>query len=231
MTGAREHILSAVRRVTDMGPTDTGTDDAAASRLAARASNLRPVRAADDATVLSRFAEESARAGTDVRHAASVNDIPAIIATYLREQSMPGDIRVSGDPVSRDAPLAIPWANEPMISISTGAASPGDTASLSIALCGIAETGTLMMISSRETPTMLNYLPFLHVGVLPQNRIVGSLETAWSILRDQSGSENTPMPRMINLITGPSRTADIEQELLMGAHGPQKHMVIILKEE
>ncbi len=227
MTGAREHILSAVRRATGTGAAGAGADDTVASRLAAHAPNLRPARAADNATVVSRFAEEAVRAGTDVRHATGVDEIPAIIAAYLREQNMPGGIRVSDDPIS----TAIPWVNEPLISVSTGAADPGDTASLSVALSGIAETGTLMMNSSPENPTMLNYLPFLHVGVLPESQIVGSLESAWSILRRQSGSENTAMPRMINLITGPSRTADIEQELLMGAHGPQKHMVIILKEK
>ena len=229
MTGAREQILSAVRRATDAGP---ATDEAVAPRLAALAPNLRPARGADDASVASRFTSEAGRAGTDLRHAAHAHEIPAIVAAYLREQNMPGDIRVSGGALS----AAIPWAEEPVLSVTTGAAEPGDTASLSIALCAIAETGTLMMTSSPENPTLLNYLPFVHIAVVPEDRIVGSLETAWSILRDQSGmhdqsaSENRHMPRMINLITGPSRTADIEQELLMGAHGPQKHMIIILKQ-
>lgn len=224
MTNPREQILAAVRRATNMAG---GAGDVVAARIAARAPNLRPARGADDALVVSRFAEEAERAGTDVRHAASVDDIPAIIADYLRDQNLSGDIRVSGDPVSK----TIPWTAEPLLSVSTGAAEPGDTASFSVAACGIAETGTLMMASSPDNPTMLNYLPFLHIGVLRQDRIVGSLETAWDLMRNLSGSKTTLMPRMVNLITGPSRTADIEQELLMGAHGPQKHMLIILRQD
>lgn len=237
MTTARDDILSAVGR-TD-GRTDgrrmeggSAAGDGVTARLAAKKQNVRPARSADDGNVVLRFIEEAERAGTDVRRAASREEIPAIVAAYLRDSKLAGDIRVSSDPDY----VAIPWASEPMISTSTGPADPADTASLGIAFCGIAETGTLMMKSSPENPSMLNYLPILHIGVVPEEKIVGGLETAWALLREQSGGGTGTgtdtgmviMPRMINLITGPSRTADIEQELLMGAHGPQSHMVIIL---
>ncbi|NQV43996.1 MAG: lactate utilization protein [Rhodospirillales bacterium] len=235
MTTARDDILSAISRTDDrtdgrrMGRGSAAVDDVIA-RLAAKKQNVRPARSVDDETVVHRFIEEAERAGTDVRRAASPEEIPGIVATYLRDANLAGDIRVSSDPDY----AAIPWASEPMITTSTGPADPADTASLGIAFCGIAETGTLMMTSSPENPSMLNYLPILHIGVVAEEKIVGGLETAWVLLREQSGectgtgTGTVDMPRMINLITGPSRTADIEQELLMGAHGPQSHMVIIL---
>lgn len=219
MTSSRDAMLSAVFRAAGNGPESRA---AVADRLASRKQNVRPLRSADDPNVIARFAEEAARAGTDVIRAASLTDVPTLIAKYVRDMNMPGDIRVATDP----ALAGIPWQMEPGLRVETGPAKPEDTASLSMAYCGVAETGTLVMRSSPENPTMLNYLPFLHIGMLPEEKIVGGLETAWALLREQFPQT---MPRMINLITGPSRTADIEQELLMGAHGPQKHMIIMLK--
>jgi len=223
MTTARDDVLSAVRAATEGG---NGTAESVASRLGALAANLRPARSAEDDNMVSRFMDEAERVGTDVRKAASVDEIPTIVADYLRDQNMGSDIRVSGDPLAQ----SVPWSREALISVSNGPAEAADTASLSVAMAGVAETGTLMMRSSAENPTMLNYLPLVHIAVLPESRIVGGYETAWERVRKLSGG-NRFMSRMINLITGPSRTADIEQQLLMGAHGPQKHMVVVLSGE
>lgn len=223
MTGARDAILGAIRKTTTMGD---GNADAVAARIDARAANIRPARADEDASVTSRFEAEATRAGTDVQRAASLDEVPGIIAAYLREHNLGNDIRVSGDSLAQSAP----WDKESMISVASGPAEPTDTASCSVALAGVAETGTLMMRSGPHNPTMLNYLPLAHIALLAESRIVGGYETAWQRVR-QAGSAKDFMSRMINLITGPSRTADIEQELLMGAHGPQKHMVIILTGE
>lgn len=223
MSGARESILLEVRAATEGG---NGNAEVVAARLNARSANVQPARSAEDATIVSRFVDEATRAGTDVREAATPQEVPGIVAAYLREQNMGSDLRVSGDPLAQD----IPWEDESLISVSTGPAGPGDSASLSVALAGIAETGTLMMRSSANNPAMLNYLPLAHVAVLPKSRIVGGYETAWNMVRELSGGGRF-MSRMINLITGPSRTADIEQQLLMGAHGPQKHLIVILDKE
>jgi len=155
-TPAREQILSAVRRVTGAGSEP------------ARAPNVIPARGADDAAVVSRFMAESERAGSDVRLVSGVDEIPAVISAYLRDHNLGGQIRVSSDPLAE----AIPWPDDPMISAAAGPAEPDDTASLSVALSGIAETGTLMIASSPENPAMLNYLPFVHVGVIPEG-VVG----------------------------------------------------------
>jgi len=81
-----------------------------------------------------------------------------------------------------------------------------------------------MLLSGAQTPTTLNFLPDAHIVVLPAERIVGPYEEAWQRLRKQQ----VAMPRTVNLITGPSRSADIEQTLQLGAHGPMQLHIIVL---
>jgi L-lactate dehydrogenase complex protein LldG len=91
-----------------------------------------------------------------------------------------------------------------------------------------------MLMSGPESPTTLNFLPQLHIVVLPAARIVGCYEDAFARLRaaraggSGGGSPEGMMPRVVNWITGPSRTADIEQTLLLGVHGPRQLQILIL---
>lgn len=116
------------------------------------------------------------------------------------------------------------WPENRVFKIEKGRAEITDNVSLTAAVCGIAETGTLMLASSATTPTTLAFLPEFHLVLLPVSKIVGSYEDAWKLMK-----QNHPaiFPRNVNLITGPSRSADIEQTLLMGAHGP-KSLIIYL---
>lgn len=102
-------------------------------------------------------------------------------------------------------------------------------ATVSAAFAGIAETGTLMLISGPDNPTSLNFLPEAHIVVLPTAWIVGSYEEAFACFR--AATKPSEMPRTINWITGPSRTADIEQTLLLGAHGPKQLLAILVDGE
>jgi L-lactate dehydrogenase complex protein LldG len=92
------------------------------------------------------------------------------------------------------------------------------------AFCGIAETGSLMLLSGADSPTSLNFLPDDFLCVLPEDRIVPRLEDAWALLRAEGGA----LPRSTNLVTGPSRTADVEQTIQLGAHGPRRLHVLLL---
>ncbi len=221
---ARETILAAVRGANRQSPSDHA---AVKARLSAKKQNIRPARSADDDTAVMRFISEAKLTGSDVVEASGKDEIPAIIAAYLRKHNMAGDIRVSGDPLFSD----VNWQAEPMLALSSGAAEPGGTASLNVADVGIAETGTLALASSQRSPVMLNFLPMVHIAVILEQNIIGGYETAWKFLREKFSNDNDTMPRSVSMVTGPSRTADIEQELLMGAHGPQNHMIIVLKQE
>lgn len=105
-------------------------------------------------------------------------------------------------------------------------AQDGDDASLVEAFCGIAETGTLMLFSGQDRPTGQHFLPETHIVLLRRSGILGAYEEAWERLR----ARGEGMPRSLNLITGPSRSADIEQKLQMGAHGPRRLVILLLND-
>ena len=94
------------------------------------------------------------------------------------------------------------------------------------AFAGIAETGSVMLLSGPGSPTTLNFLPEDHIVVLRESRIVPHLEDAWAMLR----AERESMPRTVNLICGPSKTGDIELVILEGAHGPRRLRVVVVQE-
>jgi len=104
-----------------------------------------------------------------------------------------------------------------------GRAIDSDKASLTRAFAGIAETGTIIQLSGPESPTTLNFLPEVHLVVLEVSNLHASYEEAWSRLREQA------MPRTVNMISGPSRTADIEQTIVRPAHGPKNMHVLIVR--
>jgi L-lactate dehydrogenase complex protein LldG len=115
---------------------------------------------------------------------------------------------------------------ERMLSVNTGAAESGDLVAISHAFGAVAETGTLVLASGRANPTTLNFLPDTHIVVVDRDEVAGDYETVWQRLREEFGGRT--MPRVVNWITGPSRSADIEQTLVLGAHGPRRLHVIVV---
>ena len=103
-------------------------------------------------------------------------------------------------------------------------ARDSDLIGITGAFCAIAETGTLMMCSGKDTPAVNSLLPETHIAVVSRSRIVAGKEDAWDLLRRDIGS----MPRAVNFISGPSRTADIEQTVTLGAHGPYRVHVLLI---
>jgi L-lactate dehydrogenase complex protein LldG len=127
-----------------------------------------------------------------------------------------------------DARLAaMPWS-ETTLEAATGRSDGNDPNAVSHAFGGVAESGTLAMVSGPDNPTTLNFLPDNHIVVISAADITGDYETVWRRLRDHFGKGT--MPRTVNMITGPSRSADIEQTLLLGAHGPRTLHIIIVGE-
>ena len=97
----------------------------------------------------------------------------------------------------------------------------------------LAETGTLMLPSAPERPTTLNLLADTAVVVLRASRVVGAYEEAWDLLRAENHDARSGgfMPRNIMWVTGPSRSADIEQTLELGAHGPRRLHVVLVEDD
>ena len=148
------------------------------------------------------------------------------MADYLKGENLPPRLRLA----PRDDLRDLPWDSQPLLEISEGRAEEPDPTSLTGTFAGIAETGTLMMASGPEAPVTLNFLPENHIVVLRSSQVVGAYEEAWARLRERFG-QGEGMPRGVNMITGPSRTGDIEQTIQLGAHGPRRLHVLMIEEE
>jgi sugar/nucleoside kinase (ribokinase family) len=116
---------------------------------------------------------------------------------------------------------AIDWSSRPMLVREARRAVDGDLVSLQHAWAAVAETGTLFFPSDPVRPATLNLLPDTEIVLLRTSAIVGAYEEAWDRLRVGRRDPMTGgwMPRNLMLVTGPSRSADIEQTLELGAHG------------
>jgi L-lactate dehydrogenase complex protein LldG len=219
---ARDDILANVRRSLGVSGTDAPRRASVDARLASHARGIAPQRGqGDGAARLKMFVEQAQMVATSFAHAANVVEAPALIAEFLRAHNLPARLRMGEDARLRD----LPWDGA-SIEISHGASAGDDLNSVSFAEAGVAETGTLALVSGAHNPTTLNFLPDNHIVILRACDIEADYESVWARLRERYGAGL--MPRTVNLVTGPSRSADIEQKLLLGAHGPRRlHVVIV----
>ncbi len=150
-------------------------------------------------------------------------DVPSLVAAYLRQNNLPARLAMGEDAYL----AALPWNKEPAIERSRGRAQPTDEVGLAHAVAGIAETGTLMLASGADNPVTINFLPETYIVVVESKDIVGPYEDGWNKIRARFGDR--AMPRTVNMISGPSRTADVGGKLVTGAHGPRRMCVIVVK--
>jgi L-lactate dehydrogenase complex protein LldG len=132
-------------------------------------------------------------------------------------------VRRGADPVI----ARLPWHRGGALEVVEGRAQDTDRASVTRAFAGVAESGTILQVSGADNPTTLNFLPEVHIVVLEASAIFASYEEAWTKLREAYGEG--VMPRTVNMISGPSRTGDIEQTIVRPAHGPKNMHVIITR--
>jgi L-lactate dehydrogenase complex protein LldG len=222
MKDGRQTVLGSIARALRRGGPDDASRAALERRLSEPKRNLIPARGQlAPAARVALFVEMATEAAATVAQLPSAAAVPAAVADYLRHENLPPQIRIAPSAELQN----LPWREWPMLQVSSGASEGGDPVSLTAAVAGIAETGTLMLTSAPSSPTTLNFLPDAHIVVLRAEQIVGALEDAWAVLRQTNGSA---MPRTVNLITGPSRSADIEQTLQLGAHGPRRLHILLI---
>ena len=221
---ARDDILAAVRRATGgaAAPGRPAVERTFAARLAEPRANLVPERGkGTPAELLVRFIAESEAAAATVARVAGRAGIAAAAADYLAAHGLPRRVRAA--PALKD----VSWPERLGVAVEYGRADADTPVGLSVAVAGIAETGTLVLPSGPASPTTLNYLPDVHIVVLETASIVGSYEDAWSRFRAEAARGDF-MPRAVNWITGPSRSADIELILLLGVHGPRRLHILLV---
>jgi L-lactate dehydrogenase complex protein LldG len=218
----RGSILGAIRNSLGVKDAEKSRHSVVRKRLERHPDNTVPERARRGPKArLSLFAEMLEGQGASVEHVKALADIPERVAAYLRDNNLPAEFRSGEDPVLAE----VPWKKAPSLNRLSGRGEGSDAVTMSRATTAAAETGTLFLTSGPDNPTTLNFLPDTHIVLIRAADILGSYENAWDRLREIHG-EGT-MPRTVNLISGPSRTADIEQTIVMGAHGPRRLLVII----
>jgi L-lactate dehydrogenase complex protein LldG len=221
---ARERILAAVRSSLGRGRLDPDAEAELRARIAAHRRNLVPVRATaiDERERVELFIAMAEEVQATVTKVSSPAAVPEAIARYLAAENLPAELVMAPDSRLDE----IPWNTWPLLQIRRGRAEAEDRVSVTPCHAAIAETGTLMLISGAQTPTTLNLLPEAHIVVVRRDQVVATYEDGWDRLRtvETTGA----LPRAINFVTGPSRTADIEQHIELGAHGPRRlHIVLI----
>ena len=223
-TANRERILNGIRHALRRGALAGQERETAEQRLAhpplgpavARASLAQPEKIA----LFCQWAE--ANNATVARVSAA--DMPSEVAAYLARNNLPAQAAIAPSAeLDRYA-----WANQTMLSLRRGRGLPSDGVAITGAFAGIAETGTVVTASGPEHPVTLNLLPDTHIVVLREADIVGGYEEVWARLRERYGKGQ--MPRTVNTITGPSRTGDIEQTIELGAHGPRRMHILVVRE-
>jgi len=220
---SRDAILDKLRGAARRDGDEAAARAAVDTRLRTHARGTIPARGKLDRDgLMDLFAAQAIAVDATVARVAALDDIPAIVADYLRGENLPTKLRLAPDPKLD----ACSWDQAPMLDIVYGKAEAEDMVTVTGAFAGIAESGTLMLVSGPETPTTLNFLPDTHIVVLRASEMVGAYEDAWDRLRNTGR-----MPRTVNFITGPSRSGDIEQTLHLGAHGPRRLHVILVEDD
>jgi L-lactate dehydrogenase complex protein LldG len=222
MTTARTDIFSSIRRSLAVKGDERTRLQIVAERLDRAPKGVIPGRGQVSGEALVEvFRAQAEAALATVRVVDSVAEVPRAVAEFLRDHNLPATLRMGDDPRLK----AMPWG-ETALEMSQGRSDGHDLNAVSHALGGVAESGTAVMVSGPENPSTLNFLPDNHIVVVAAKDIAGDYERVLAKVRATYGKGQ--MPRTVNFITGPSRSGDIEQTLLLGAHGPRRlHLVVV----
>ena len=221
---AREQIFATIRRSLGRDELPATVVAELEARVARHAPNLIPQRSrvqGDD--LLALFCRKADEVGTTSVQLTSLDAVPGAVSAYLRDNDLPRQIRMAPDP----ALAQIPWGAQSHLEITYGRGEMTTLVGLTACFAGVAETGTLVFLSGEERPATLNFLPDTHIVVLHAADVVGAYEDALAKLRDVRGDAGF-MPRTVNFVTGPSRTADIALQIVRGAHGPRRLHVMLI---
>ena len=219
---ARDDIFATIRRSLGVTGNEGIRRQIVQDRLQRAPKGVIPARGqVDGAALLALFRAQAEAAFATVVELAAAAEVPEAVAAFLRDHNLPATIRM-GDDLRL---VAMPWG-ETSLEVSRGRSDGDDLNAVSHAFGGVAETGTLIMTSGAENPSTLNFLADNHIVVVSAKDITGDYEAIWEKVRATYGKGR--MPRTVNMITGPSRSADIEQTLLLGAHGPRRLHIIVV---
>lgn len=216
-SAARSAILGRIRKAQKRPAEPTPAEyEQVQQYLAGHASGPRPDLGPD---LLERFRQQALRTSQTLDEVATLNDVPAAVVRYL------DGIGVAHDAIAWETLRTLPW-EAAGVKVDFRPPVNEDLVGVTGCFCAVAETGTLMLLSGAETFASAALLPETHIAIVPVGRVVGSIEDAFALAKQERGV----LPRATNFISGPSRTGDIEQTIVLGAHGPYRVHVILVKE-
>lgn len=219
---ARDAVLARVKKA--LGATgDRAAANADAERyITGHAQGPRPAMPTD---LLAKFMKRATDMQSTVERVADVTLIPAAVARYVNALELPPSLasQKSHKGVCWPEFEGLDWKGASLV-IEARPTIGNDRLGITGTFCAIAETGTLVVLSGANAPTATTLLPDTHVAVVRADRIVSGMEEAFALVRKERGK----LPRAINMISGPSRTGDVEQTIVLGAHGPFRvHIVVV----
>ena len=222
---ARDRIFARIRAAQGRPSTvTTGEREAVADYLARHPAGPQPPVSENLAEA---FGLQAQKLASTVDRVATTGGVPEAVVRYLNQLGL-GRRAVAWDTL-RD----LPWQEQPLTvefrppirEVEADREHP-DLVGITGCFCAIAETGSLMLLSGPETFASAALLPETHIAVVPLSRIMPNLEAAFARVREEHGR----LPRATNIISGPSRTGDIEQTIVLGAHGPYRVHVILVEQ-
>ena len=214
---ARENILARIRAANAVAKSSVDLGGDPELRISEHPRGPHPDLSWD---TLQKFIEQSRASASSVDQIDRIEDLPTAVSKYLTENALEKYL------VGWDDYQSLDWTSAGL-EMETRPAQGSDKVGVTGSFCAIAETGTLVTLSGEFSPATTSLLPETHIAVLRTSRIVKTMEDAWSLVRQEVGD----LPRQVNFISGPSRTADIEMTLVYGAHGPFRVHVILLDDE
>lgn len=213
---ARRNILARIRAAQGREPEPAASErEAAADYLARHPQGPRPDMPPD---LTARFIEEAQKMATTVDTVESLAEVPAAAHRYLVQHGLP--LQAIAWQTLQD----LRWVDAGL-TVEFRKPRDGDVVGLTGCFCATAETGSLVLLSGPQTYASAGLLPETHIAIVPASRIVSGHEEAFALIRSERGE----LPRAVNFVSGPSRTGDIEQTIVLGAHGPYRvHVIVVL---
>jgi len=216
VSGARERILARIRKAQGRGGSKPSQAELEAVETYLRA-HPRGTLPKVEGDLVARFRERAQAMQSTTDSVAAEAEVPVAVARYLSAGNLP----LSGCVWPQLAHLDWKGAG---LALEPRGAKDGDPVGVTGAFAAIAETGTLVLASGPGTPASVSLLPETHIAIVPAARIVAHMEQASDLAR----AELRELPRAVNFVSGPSRTADIDQTIVLGAHGPYRvHIVLV----
>lgn len=216
-SAARAAIFGRIRKAQNRPSEPTDAELAQARQyLASHTSGPRPELGPD---LVARFRQQAERTSQTLDTVRTLDEVPAAAARYLAGLGLPAQA------IAWQTLASLPW--QPAgLQVAFRKPVNEDMVGITGCFCAVAETGTLMLLSSPDTWSSAALLPETHIAVVPVSRVVGAMEDAFALAKRERGE----LPRATNFISGPSRTGDIEQTIVLGAHGPYRVHVILVEE-